>query len=557
MKKHGFLLLIFSMSINIVAQTCQWAKSAGGYNDDFAYTAATDANGNVYMAGMFNSDSIVFGAYVAHNIGISVGGDIFIVKYDSAGNVLWAKGAQGYGSDYPTAMAINGTGELYLTGYFYSPTLAFSSTVINHGPSSDADMFLVKMDGDGNTIWAKDYSGSTDYLQPSGIALDEAGMVYLVGTFASDSFMLGGTELFKSGFFNSFLAKTDTTGNVLWAKATNGSDKDQTYAVATDNTNGVYIAGTFTSPTLSFGATTLTDTNTASSASDIFLAKYDTAGTPVWAKRFGGAYSDDAFSVTTDHSGHVFISGYFNSPTINFGGVTLTNGGVINPFVTMLSSATGATQWAKSGYCVSSGNANCIKTDYRGNLYASGWYNSDSLSFDGNVVAGAGGDDIFLVRMDTLGNVLTALSAGGTNNDWCSTNAPDNDGDVYIAGFFASPTCRFGAVTVNNDTLSPYSDAYLAKYSFPNLSVGSQHNGGLEPIAIYPNPNTGSFTLNGIKAGTAVVNVYNAMGGLVYAGSFPAPASGLQVALPACAPGVYYLRCTTPYGTQNLPFAVK
>ena len=143
MKKHGFLLLIFSMSINIVAQTCQWAKSAGGYNDDFAYTAATDANGNVYMAGMFNSDSIVFGAYVAHNIGISVGGDIFIVKYDSAGNVLWAKGAQGYGSDYPTAMAINGTGELYLTGYFYSPTLAFSSTVINHGPSSDADMFLV------------------------------------------------------------------------------------------------------------------------------------------------------------------------------------------------------------------------------------------------------------------------------------------------------------------------------------------------------------------------------------------------------------------------------
>ena len=107
----------------------------------------------------------------------------------------------------------------------------------------------------------------------------------------------------------------------LWAKSAGGSSAEYGTYLTTDRMGNVYVAGSFGSPVLSFGSITLID----SGAVNIFVAKYDSAGNVLWAKSAGGSNNDVAFSITTDGTGNVYITGLFASPTITFGATTLTN----------------------------------------------------------------------------------------------------------------------------------------------------------------------------------------------------------------------------------------
>ncbi|MEK7263262.1 MAG: SBBP repeat-containing protein [Bacteroidota bacterium] len=146
------------LPVTVLARDWSWAKRARGGGYDYGKGIATDENGNCYVTGYFNSSTITFGSVMLTNTDNSGSSDMYLVKYDSSGNVLWANCAGGYSADYGNSIATDGNGNCYVTGYFWSPTITFGSvTLIN--ANSFSDMFVVKYDSNGNVVWAKRAGG--------------------------------------------------------------------------------------------------------------------------------------------------------------------------------------------------------------------------------------------------------------------------------------------------------------------------------------------------------------------------------------------------------------
>jgi hypothetical protein len=119
----------------------QWAKRAGGANNDLGYTVAADKEGYSYVAGWFLSNSIGFGSVTLANVGAAPYSDLFITSFDPAGNVAWAKGVGSSGMDVANGVALDGGGNCYLTGTFHTPVTFGTNNVT---PVGGSDIFVAK-----------------------------------------------------------------------------------------------------------------------------------------------------------------------------------------------------------------------------------------------------------------------------------------------------------------------------------------------------------------------------------------------------------------------------
>ena len=307
--KHLFSIVLIVLAIqNSFGQipNWSWARGASGNGYDETSAVATDNIGNVYVSGYFSSDSITIEKFTLQNAGLSFN-DIFLAKYDPSGNLLWAQRFGGSSNDRGTSITSDKAGNVYLTGYFYSPTIVFGSdTLINAG--NVGDIFIVKFDNQGNVIWAK-REGAIGLEIPHSITVDALNNIIVTGRFSSNSITLGATTLLLAGSMDVFLVKYDPSGNILWAKGAGGGSNDEGYSVSTDSSGNIYVAGYFTQPS-NFGAIKLI----SKGISDMFLAKYDPSGNILWAKNAGGNGDDRANAVKTDASGNCPAAFVINFP---------------------------------------------------------------------------------------------------------------------------------------------------------------------------------------------------------------------------------------------------
>jgi hypothetical protein len=232
-----------------------------------------ESSGNAYLTGSFNNDTIIFGFDTLINS--SQGGETFLAKYDTNGNILWIIGDTGQFN--LSSVAVDSIGNAYTIGYFTSPKLIFNSdTLWNAG---FRDVFLTKYDLNGNILWARS-AGGTSYDYVSSIAVTASGNSYITGEFGSTNLVIDSIILSNSsgsGNLALYLIQFDNNGNVKWAKSASGLGCIN--SVAVDKLGNAYVTGYFWSSNISFDISTLINSGNF----DIFLTKSDSGvltGTP-------------------------------------------------------------------------------------------------------------------------------------------------------------------------------------------------------------------------------------------------------------------------------------
>ncbi|WRH67602.1 MAG: SBBP repeat-containing protein [Planktothrix sp. GU0601_MAG3] len=221
-----------------------WAKSLGGSKDDFTNSLSADSAGNVYITGSF--DSTDFDPGTGKNLPNRGRSDVFVAKLNSDGNPIWAKSLGGSKDDFTNSISADSAGNVYITGSFDSTDFdpGTGKNLPNRGRS---DVFVAKLNSDGNPIWAKSLGGSKDDFTNS-ISADSAGNVYITGSFDSIDFDPGtGTNLPNRGRSDIFVVKLNSDGNPIWAKSLGGSKDDFTNSISADSAGNVYITGSFDS----------------------------------------------------------------------------------------------------------------------------------------------------------------------------------------------------------------------------------------------------------------------------------------------------------------------
>jgi hypothetical protein len=408
----------------------RWVAQAGSSFDDFSRGVATDSAGNSYVTGAFH-DVANFGQTTLASSG---GYDIFVAKYDSEGNALWASQAGGSGfDDYGLAIAADSAGNCYVTGAF-SGQATFGDNIFNNLGGSD--IFVAKYDTDGNLLWAKQ-AGGVSLNSGRGIAVDAAGNCYVTGVFQGTG-PFGNTNLTAHSLvdYDVFVAKFDPMGELVWVQQAGGNLDDVGYGIAVDAAGNSSVTGYFKSPTATFGSVTLTN-NAGTNSPDIFVARYNSDGQLLWAKRAGGADFDSGYAVAVDPAGNSFVSGVF-SGTAAFGAFALTNNPGATHFLAKYSSA-GNPLWAQKVNGGADDGSGVVAADAAGNSYLTGWF-SGTASFGSTNLTSRGLDDLFVAKFDSAGRQLWVKQAGGSDYDRGYGIAVDTKGNCYTAGFFAGTT---------------------------------------------------------------------------------------------------------------------
>ena len=343
-----------------------WERQFGTAGDDQARAVAVDATG-IYVAG----DTT--GALVGSNAG---GDDAFVRKYDATGRVLWTSQFGTASDDVAYAIAVYDT-EVYVVGWTYG------ALDRSHAVNANGDAFVRKYDANGRVLWTKQF-GTTAEDYANAIAVDATG-VYVVGNTLG---ALGGSN---AGGWDAFVRKYDANGNVLWTNQFGTYTDDFANAIVLD-ASGIYVAG-FTLGTLA---------GNSAGAWDAFVQKYDANGNVVWTKQFGSAGYDFTNAIAADATG-IYVVGYTT------GSLAGNNAGGWDAFVWKCDS-NGNVLWANQFGTAYDDFVWAITTDAAG-IYVAGW--------TGGTLSGstAGGNDAFVRRYDTNGDVVETTQFGSTGDD--------------------------------------------------------------------------------------------------------------------------------------------
>jgi hypothetical protein len=485
MKKISTILSILILgfaAVSLQAQPgCAWAKKAGGTQEDWGKSVATDNAGNVYYLGNFYSQSITVGTTVLQNQPYTYsnyGAEMFLAKYDSCGNFKWAKRAGGNAETHGEGLAVDASGNVYVSGYSNCDTTTFGTIKMINRTYYDA--FVVKYDANGNAIWFVQGNGD-DVDKAYAVTTDAAGNVYATGSSGSNYIRFGADSVAHgpgtSNDYEVFVVKINSSGAVQWVRVGTGDSDDYGQGIGADAAGNVYVGGYYGSTVLTVGSFTANQAG----YNDIFIAKYDANGVAQWLKSAGNTDDDEASALVTDASGNSYITGILGyASNVTFGTHTVVNATPSYAMYITKYDASGTALWANIGqgnaYTLSQGTG--LSLDAQGNPYVIGYYDSDSLTFgpvsiyNYNYANGGGAIydslyDVFVAKYKSNGWLQWARSAGGSMHDYGQGIATGPHQALYICGEYQSPSVSFNGITLS--TTNNVGDAFISN----NISTNS------------------------------------------------------------------------------------
>jgi hypothetical protein len=535
----GFLFFLFS-ALGAQSPSWQWAQSGTCTTTDNGSAVTSDISGNVYTTGYFFGSNFTFSTTTLINAGNY---DAYISKHDNSGNFLWARCIGGAYDDVSNAIVCDNSGNIFVTGYYTSSTLAIGAFTLTNLGGTDA--FVVKYDPNGNVVWAKSF-GDNMIEEPYGIASDGSN-IFVTGQFQSNTIIFGTSTLTCNGGGDVFTAKYDNNGNEQWAKGFGDTGLEIGYGITLTPANDIYITGSFKSPSLTFNTYTLTNMG----GSDYFVARYDASGNEIWAKSAGGNFDDAGTSVKMGFTGELFTTGYFRSTTISFGTSTFTNASTASADVFLANyNGLGSETWVRAY----GGNLDDISygivCDPSGNVIIGGHIHSSSITIGSYSLICSGVGDAFLAKLNAAGNVVWAENQGGLSDDGINGIAGDPGFNILIAGFYNSSSISFTPYTLNN---TGSSDLCLAKLLNPPTAIEQLATSKLQ-TSLYPNPASAGFTIEPLPH-NAIVNIFDVNGKEILRYEVPDSPS-LFIDTRQLLTGIYIVNILSDKSRQTLKLSV-
>ncbi|MFT5777682.1 MAG: hypothetical protein ACI837_000630 [Crocinitomicaceae bacterium] len=489
----GIAVGLFSISAQAQTAEFDWAVSIGGTSDEIVSSSVLDASGNLYATGGFEG-TVDFDPGPATSFLTSNGTfDIFVQKLDPFGNLIWAKSIGGASFDHGSCIILDAQENIYVTGG-YADTVDFDPSIstTNLISNGQLDVFLQKLDSDGNLIWAKSMGGVA-FDSGTSINIDAFGNVLLTGQYSGSADFdpgIGTTNLTSNGDVDVFIQKLDSSGNLLWVKSIGGTSNDRAYSISTDATGNVFVTGTF-EDTVDFDPGMATFDLISNGGWDAFIEKLDVNGNFLWAKSVGGTEFQNATSLDIDALGNIYTTGSFRG-TVDFdpNGATfnLTSVGASDVYIQKLDND-GNLIWAKSSGGTWSDEGNCLFLGKMGSVYVTGNF-SGTVDFDPGAptfnLTSNGVLDVFIQKLDASGNFVWAKSVGGNQSDHGSSITVDTLGNIYVAGIFLGTVDFDPGVSTFNFTSNGAHDAFILKLAPSDLSAGDEIS--MANASVYPNP---------------------------------------------------------------------
>ncbi len=456
----------------------QWIKQIGGVNNDNALDVKIDAMNNVFVVGVFKGTVDFDPGIAVSNLTSVSNQDAFVAKYDSVGNLLWAKN---FGYALCRHVIIDKSGNIILNGFFTGTVDldpgAGQTLVTSNGNS---DFFISKFTTSGNFIWGKG-GGGTGVDDATSLDVDELNNVYATGQFYSTvdfDMGIGVYNLTAVAGGNTYILKMDSLGNFTWVKLFTGVSAGRVLKL--DKQNQIYTMGEFAG-NIDFDPGPNTYNLNGALGGDIFISKLDSSGSFIWAKKFGGNGEEYIEDFTIDANDNLILGGIFVAttdlnpdPVLTFN-LTATQppiGSNYDAFISCLDS-NGLFIWGKQ-ISSSNGSESIVRiiTDSNQHIYLSGAF-SDAVNFDpgfSNITLNDNGlQDIFILHLTSNGNFagVTQIGNAGSENAIITF---DNSGVMYMVGLFSS-VCDFDpGVNVNNITSNGLTDAFIGKFTFCNTN---------------------------------------------------------------------------------------
>ena len=426
-------------------------------------------------------------------------------------------------------LKFSSNGNIYVTGSYISNVVIGGVTYLGYPDalSIKTDIFLFKLNSDGNVLWVKTM-GSTENDLPESIVIDNNENVYLCGRFRSTCDFGGGHTLVSTGGFDSFIAKYNSSGQIQWAiKSAYGGANDRTIAITIGQDSHIYAAG------LSKGDFTVGDGSTGDSytnpdsKNDLFLASYTTSGTYRWSKQIPGNNDNNIFrSIACDEQNNLYVGGAL-AGTLTVDGIDYTSIGSGDIILMKARPTDGSAIWVRKGGSTADDQLNSIavndnfayligyiqgtgtidstatlqssqfkttggndiflaKYNLEGrllwkktlgstgadvgyglntinNILVATGYFSNTINFNLNSITSGGGMDAAFFVFDVESNAVLAKSVSGTLEDRGQGVAMDSSYNAYLGGYFMSPTLSVGTTALTNSA-STFKDLFLAKY---------------------------------------------------------------------------------------------
>ncbi|MCX6646528.1 MAG: hypothetical protein NTY09_09245, partial [bacterium] len=405
------------------------AISAGGEGKDHGYGATALSDDSTIIVGFF-SGSATFGSGEPNETTLTSAGslghpDIFIARYNPTGTLLWVKRAGGTeNNDYAYSIATLSDNSVIMTGNCEN-TATFAPGEPNETVLNGGGGFLARYNADGSFIWVKQigavispWSNSITVLSDDSIAV--------TGSFYESTKLGAGepneTNLTSVGGWDTFIARYNADGSLIWAKSAGGPDNDKGNAVTVLSDNSTVITGYFNS-WAAFGTGEPNETILLSyGSSEFFIAQYNPDGTLKWVKSARGTgYKDEGHGITTLSDDSVVVTGIFDEPLIFGTGeineTVLTPAGAYDIFLAKYDSDDGSLIWARSDGGFQYTNSYGITSLSDDTIVVTGGFDHTPTFGEGEpnktVLESAGYWDIFVAGYSPDGMLLWVRQAGG------------------------------------------------------------------------------------------------------------------------------------------------